>query len=805
MIMKKNIMFVLLMYIIFTGYNRSCAQGVFFREYWAEFDATISNSRGRMLRVNDAELSLHKVYGKRQEALANGFTLINVPEDLFGLQGADFYLEVWGGHPGTANKRFIVNGKQFYAIPDVGTEDKQCTYSYPLIPLKVEHLVSGQNAFQFACDRGETFWGHFIIDEAAVRCYLKPGHPELKKSNLQAFNARVHLQPPSSTLLDHTHIGLSYPKRYEKSIISVEYFGRYYGFDDNGNRLDNDWHGYTHDRKYVNHIGRTTSPPYSVAWDTSMIPDQDGPMALKALVHLKGEFHYWTDVLDGLVFPRDRNKVELYRCATLPKPFWSRASRLATATINLPRNLAKIESARLMVRIWDGGEGNIKEHFKINGHPYSITSGKANHDLVFTNVEVNTKHLRSGTNTLELLSDTEHHGIEGLLPGPCLLLRYGKPAKLSLDKWTYIEVDDSRGKWGDFDEPKGMKYFGLSAFDVTGDGFKDIVSGRYFYRNPGSDMTDKWDRIDLGFNVDAYLFTDVDGDEFADVVAEALPKVYWLEAKDRQGGSWTARVVGELPKTGHINGQGSAFGQIVPGGRSEVVLSSGKGIYYFEIPDNPETEDWPCIQIAPQASEEGIGIGDIDNDGDIDIAAGYGEKGEGMSVGWWENPGDGQDNWQLHHVGTTICFADRVGIAELNGDGRADIVVAEERWPEPQGAHVFWYQQPTGSGAGNWKRHTVAAQNTSNNLDLADMDKDGDIDIITAEHRGTKELQIWENVNNASSWVKHIISSGKENHLGAQLADLDNDGDLDIIGIAWDEYQYLHLWRNDAVVTESAK
>jgi hypothetical protein len=85
------------------------------------------------------------------------------------------------------------------------------------------------------------------------------------------------------------------------------------------------------------------------------------------------------------------------------------------------------------------------------------------------------------------------------------------------------------------------------------------------------------------------------------------------------------------------------------------------------------------------------------------------------------------------------------------------------------------------------------------------MDKDGDIDIITAEHRGTKELQIWENVNNASSWVKHIISSGKENHLGAQLADLDNDGDLDIIGIAWDEYQYLHLWRNDAVVTESAK
>ena len=79
-----------------------------------------------------------------------------------------------------------------------------------------------------------------------------------------------------------------------------------------------------------------------------------------------------------------------------------------------------------MVRVWDGGEGTVKEPFKINGHPYSITSGKAIHDLVFTNVEVDIKHLKAGENTLTLLSDTEHHGIEVLLPGPCLVLRYGK-------------------------------------------------------------------------------------------------------------------------------------------------------------------------------------------------------------------------------------------------------------------------------------------------------------------------------------------------------------------------------------------
>jgi hypothetical protein len=431
--MNKKTVFVLLLCIFLSGYQDAHARGVFFREYWAEFDAGISNSKGRMLRVNDAELSLHEVYGKRPEALSNGFTLINVPEDLFGLEAAELCLEVWGGHPGTANKRVVVNGKETYPLGNYGTEKKNCTYSYLTIPLKVQHLVNGQNAFQFACDRGESFWGHFIIDEAAVRCYLKPDHPDLRKNNLQDFEAHVQLQPSGSILPEQARISLSCPRRYVKSIISVEYFGRYDGFDDNGNRLENDWHGYTHDRKYVNHIGQVTSPPFAVTWDTSMIPSQSGPMALKARVHLREGFNYQTEVLDGLVFPAGspgdslrRNRVELYKCDELPKPFWSRASNLQTATISLPHNLADVESARLMIRVWDGGEGTVKEPFKINGHPYSITSGKAIHDLVFTNVEVDIRHLKAGANTLTLLSDTEHHGIEVLLPGPCLVLRYGK-------------------------------------------------------------------------------------------------------------------------------------------------------------------------------------------------------------------------------------------------------------------------------------------------------------------------------------------------------------------------------------------
>ncbi|KKR27980.1 MAG: FG-GAP repeat protein, partial [candidate division CPR2 bacterium GW2011_GWD2_39_7] len=78
-------------------------------------------------------------------------------------------------------------------------------------------------------------------------------------------------------------------------------------------------------------------------------------------------------------------------------------------------------------------------------------------------------------------------------------------------------------------------------------------------------MEGKWTRSDLGMNADGYLFVDVDGDEYADVIAEALPDVYWFEADNLQGTTWTSRKIGEIPKTDHVNGQGGRYAQLIAG------------------------------------------------------------------------------------------------------------------------------------------------------------------------------------------------------------------------------------------------
>jgi hypothetical protein len=75
-------------------------------------------------------------------------------------------------------------------------------------------------------------------------------------------------------------------------------------------------------------------------------------------------------------------------------------------------------------------------------------------------------------------------------------------------------------------------------------------------------------------------------------------------------------------------------------------------------------------------------------------------------------------------------------------------------------------------------------------LDVGDINKDGDSDVVIGEHNlsnpASARTVIFENQDGkGTNWTQHIVYTGDEHHDGTQLVDIDGDADLDIISIGW--------------------
>lgn len=405
----------------------------FERVYWYQPGAEHANPHfnGRQLRVNAAEVSTHEKFASRSEPQSSGMARILIEEDLREIRRADISTEIWGGHPGTANKRLTINGRSTLSIPEVGAASHNCTHQYPSFNLRPIDLVNGYNSLQFACDQGDTFWGHYIVDNVALRIGLPRNDEQLQAAGLADFEATVQAKrnPDGLTLQ------LDLPESSQPAIASVHYQARYFGYDENGDGNRTDWHGMTKERLPYGTIGSASAPPFSVDWNTSMLPAQTG-VEVRALVEFKqaANLRYRTRPQRELeIVQRPGERVSLFAATDMPAPFWSRAGNQRECTIELDVDPSEITAAELHVVAWTGGAGEVEDYFTLNGQPLAVAEG-SDHETVYSQLPVSPDLLREGKNTISLLSDTTHHGIEIMLPGPELLVRHRDSANQLISK-----------------------------------------------------------------------------------------------------------------------------------------------------------------------------------------------------------------------------------------------------------------------------------------------------------------------------------------------------------------------------------
>lgn len=188
-----------------------------------------------------------------------------------------------------------------------------------------------------------------------------------------------------------------------------------------------------------------------------------------------------------------------------------------------------------------------------------------------------------------------------------------------------------------------------------------------------------------------------------------------------------------------------------------------------------------CISVSPV---------DINRDGKMDFVALISQEHESV-VGFF-NRGNGTFRVQ------TIFSADNPSFgtsglepADLDQDGDLDLVYTNgdmfDRFYVAPYHGIHWLEQ---LADGTWKHHLLAPMPGVHRAAVADLDHDGDLDLVACALISDRTMQkydsrqfnslIWIEQVAAGKFVPHALEKGECYHATADVADFDNDGDVDI-------------------------
>ena len=176
---------------------------------------------------------------------------------------------------------------------------------------------------------------------------------------------------------------------------------------------------------------------------------------------------------------------------------------------------------------------------------------------------------------------------------------------------------------------------------------------------------------------------------------------------------------------------------------------------------------------------------DLDQDGDIDLVSAQGVN----LVVWYENLGNGEFS-QMHIISNNFDWPWAVYCGDIDNDGDIDVVSADFG----QGSVVL-SRNMDGIGQ-NWNEEMISTNlGTPVSISLADLDNDGDLDVAAVSKIGDK-LVWFENLDGAGNFGEEIIiNSNIDIPSYVNHSDLDNDGDIDLLTASWDDR--IVWFRND--------
>jgi hypothetical protein len=215
---------------------------------------------------------------------------------------------------------------------------------------------------------------------------------------------------------------------------------------------------------------------------------------------------------------------------------------------------------------------------------------------------------------------------------------------------------------------------------------------------------------------------------------------------------------------------------------------SSKGKLKIYMNNNGTLESTPSWVSSDSMYTFSCAFGDADNDGYLDLAVACGENYNNLpdQMRIYKNI-NGNIQTLPFWKSTNITYAMDVSWADINKDGKLDLVFACE-----QGPNLVYLNYGDSIGHSPYWSSTDAGQ-TANSLFLADVNNDGNIDLAISDNNqlgGTGKFKLYLNTGTTFNTTPYWTSSFSGYGSGIAIADVDFDGWKELLCGAW----WNHVW-----------